>query len=66
MTEADNELQKNFLEQHFGNDESTEVRTMTTLPPWERAQERERQSEMMGEVTARRSAGLHAARDIVM
>ena len=57
---------KNFLEQHFGNDEYTEVRTMMTLPPWERAQERERQSERMGEVTARQSAGLHAARNIIM
>ena len=57
---------KNFLEQHFENDENSEVRTMTTLPPWERTQERERQSERMGEVNARRSAGLHAARDIVM
>lgn len=57
---------KNFLEQHFGNDESTEVRVMTTLLPWKRAQERERQSERMSEVAAQRSAGLHAACDIVM
>ena len=57
---------KNFLEQHFGNDKSIEVHTMMTLPPWERTQERERQSERMCEVAARQSASLHAARDIVM
>lgn len=57
---------KTFLEQRFRNDESIDVYTAMTLPPWERAQERERQSERMGEVAARRDAGLYAARGVVM
>lgn len=57
---------KNLLEQHFGNNENVDVRTAVMMLPLERDRERERQSERMGEVAARRDAGLYAARDVVM